>query len=711
LSGNTLGITAAEPIGIALENNPKLQRCLWSDLFTGRLKSEIAPALRHLSSGIIASGARLVELDLSDNAFGPNGVVGVVDLIASPACSTLQILRMNNQGLGHEGCRHLTEALQKGRKSSGGRGLLLKVFCAGRNRLENYGAQLLSDVFCDMGSLEEVALYQNGIGIHGIEGVDALVRMMKHNPNLRVLNLSDNSLTQKGGKAIAKALSSLENLEELHLSDCILRPSGVTAIARALEDPDTLPNIRVLNLTGNEITRSTGISLILSLGSKSRLEFLDLNANEFGKSGIRAIIRTLASVGLLHVLPVNQADTSSEPVGDVDGEQGTSRFASAFDEDQGSGDEEEEDAEPEDEEDQEHDEDAYGDGDADDYDEYEDEEEEPSYEDADADDKEASFITVEERPIVKPNFSFRALEAAIGDACSPTMKGEVTPSAKPGPFGRGLFSALGPSPVDSTDAASMRSKLWPTSSSGTASGLFSMPTTGMVFGKGQHLFSPPVPSVQQASSNKPEQQATNGDVLTPCILNTQSPVVVPLDKLRSTTKTIEPEEVVRLSLHLCRLNVDTTSTSTPNGAQRLAVDLLASVLTPDVENSDAAKQQTMGSNMPHTSRSSRAANCLLVHLGAIKAEKHSEDYEQVRQLDANAWEHRRVAYLSALRRLVEHYGDQLSTSASACNSIRFLLAQQSEERRTTAKNPNKSDLLSDDLVALLEKELSRIQIA
>lgn len=117
----------------------------------------------------MASGACLVELDLSDNAFGPNGVVGVVDLIASPACATLQasififshldfslqILRMNNQGLGHEGCRHLVEALKKGRKASGGQGLRLKVFSAGRNRLENYGANLLSQVFSDMGSLEE----------------------------------------------------------------------------------------------------------------------------------------------------------------------------------------------------------------------------------------------------------------------------------------------------------------------------------------------------------------------------------------------------------------------------------------------------------------------------------------------------------------------------------------------------------------------------
>ncbi|KAA3670001.1 Ran GTPase-activating protein 1, partial [Paragonimus westermani] len=192
-----------------------------------RLKTEIAPALRHLSTGIMASGSQLVELDLSDNAFGPNGVVGIVELLSSPSCFTLKvlpvllqnnspsckILRMNNQGLGHEGCRYLTQALQKGRQASNKRGLTLKVFSGGRNRLENVGAQMLSEVFADMGSLEELSLYQNGIGIHGIEGIHALVKILKRNPSLRLLNLSDNNLTPKGGEAIAKSLQSLGDLE------------------------------------------------------------------------------------------------------------------------------------------------------------------------------------------------------------------------------------------------------------------------------------------------------------------------------------------------------------------------------------------------------------------------------------------------------------------------------------------------------------------
>lgn len=91
LSANTVGANGAKAIGDELAFHKNLKRCLFSDMFTGRLVDEIAPALRHVSKGIMISGARLVEIDLSDNAFGPRGVVGVTELLSSPACFTLKV--------------------------------------------------------------------------------------------------------------------------------------------------------------------------------------------------------------------------------------------------------------------------------------------------------------------------------------------------------------------------------------------------------------------------------------------------------------------------------------------------------------------------------------------------------------------------------------------------------------------------------------------
>ena len=58
---------------------------------------------KHLSAAMIGAGTQLVELDLSDNAFGPNGVEGIVDLLKSKTCYTLKELRLNNNGLGTTG--------------------------------------------------------------------------------------------------------------------------------------------------------------------------------------------------------------------------------------------------------------------------------------------------------------------------------------------------------------------------------------------------------------------------------------------------------------------------------------------------------------------------------------------------------------------------------------------------------------------------------
>lgn len=138
------------------------------------------------------AGAGLVVLDLSDNAFGPNGIVGLVALLKSSSCYTLQELRLNNNGLGITGgkvglklrmatfqhlyqfvmCSEiddtitliqfqwnisaillllqvlaecLTECHQNSVKA--GKPLKLKVFVSGRNRLENPGATALAAVF------------------------------------------------------------------------------------------------------------------------------------------------------------------------------------------------------------------------------------------------------------------------------------------------------------------------------------------------------------------------------------------------------------------------------------------------------------------------------------------------------------------------------------------------------------------------------------
>lgn len=85
--------------------------------------------------------------------------------------------------------------------------LQLKVFIAGRNRLENEGAKALAQVFQKVKTLETVAMPQNGI-YH--QGISALSEAFKVNENMKCLNLNDNTITSRGAEALADALICMQ---------------------------------------------------------------------------------------------------------------------------------------------------------------------------------------------------------------------------------------------------------------------------------------------------------------------------------------------------------------------------------------------------------------------------------------------------------------------------------------------------------------------
>ncbi|XP_061519919.1 ran GTPase-activating protein 1b isoform X2 [Phycodurus eques] len=292
LEGNTLGVDAARAIAKALESKQQLQRCYWSDLFTGRLRSEIPMALKSLGSGLMTAGARLTVLDLSDNAFGPDGVKGIDQLLRSAACHTLRELRLNNCGMGIGGGKILAEVLTECQRRSLAEGtpLTLRVFVAGRNRLENEGASALAKAFQLMGSLEEVHMPQNGIN-HA--GVTALASAMQHNKDLRVLNLNDNTFTKRGTLAMAQALGHLRNIQVINFGDCLVRCEGAIAMAAVLREG--LPVLKELNLSFGEITEAAALVVAQALVDKSHMEKVDLNGNCLGEEGCEALREAMAA--------------------------------------------------------------------------------------------------------------------------------------------------------------------------------------------------------------------------------------------------------------------------------------------------------------------------------------------------------------------------------------------------------------------------------
>lgn len=121
------------------------------------------------------SGAKLVEINMSDNAFGPIGLEALMEFFQAGCCHSLRELRLHNNGLGPQGAQKLAHSLEQ------------KVFVCGRNRLEYEGCKAVSNTLKLIGTLEEIQMPQNGIRPNAIEFIaDACAS----NPNLEGSNRS-----------------------------------------------------------------------------------------------------------------------------------------------------------------------------------------------------------------------------------------------------------------------------------------------------------------------------------------------------------------------------------------------------------------------------------------------------------------------------------------------------------------------------------------
>lgn len=144
LGGNSYGFEACEWLSQQFGGDtPNLHAIDFSNIFVSRLRAELPKSLNVMATALVGKG--LVEVDLSDNAFGPDGIKAFECLLRED--KALRILKVTNCGLGPEGGEMIAEAL------SANEGLQLTTFHAGRDRLENKGITALAAVFAKMKSL------------------------------------------------------------------------------------------------------------------------------------------------------------------------------------------------------------------------------------------------------------------------------------------------------------------------------------------------------------------------------------------------------------------------------------------------------------------------------------------------------------------------------------------------------------------------------
>lgn len=247
----------------------------FADVFTGRLISEIPQALTAICNSLI-NLTSLVELDLSDNAFGGRSADPIVPFLTKNR--TFQILKLNNNGLGPAGGTIIANALLESArlsKADGKQSNLRTVIC-GRNRLQDDSAPLFAEAFAAHGNLLEVRMPQNGIRM---DGIVALARGLAKNSKLEYLDLQDNCAKGSGTRAIARALASWPELKTLNLAECLLGAKAGIALTLALSNGSN-PKLQSLNLQLGELDhRSLSILAKAVHDHGSEITMLDINTN------------------------------------------------------------------------------------------------------------------------------------------------------------------------------------------------------------------------------------------------------------------------------------------------------------------------------------------------------------------------------------------------------------------------------------------------
>uniref|UniRef100_A0A672M8J8 Si:dkey-23k10.2 n=1 Tax=Sinocyclocheilus grahami TaxID=75366 RepID=A0A672M8J8_SINGR len=209
LSGNKITNSGLKSLSAELQNPLcKLEKlCMRLCDITGEGCASLALVLS-------SNPSQLRELNLSGNKLGDLGMKVLADGLENPHCK-LEILRLRDCGISHEGCAALASA----RRS---------------NPSHLRELDLSGNTFGDTGlrSLEYCSITNEGCAV--------LASALKSNPShLRELDLYMKNLQEEGCAALASTLrSNPSHLRELDLSQNKLGSSGVKKLSVALEKPD-----------------------------------------------------------------------------------------------------------------------------------------------------------------------------------------------------------------------------------------------------------------------------------------------------------------------------------------------------------------------------------------------------------------------------------------------------------------------------------------
>ena len=114
----------------------------------------------------------------------------------------------------------------------------------------------------------------------GSDGGAALANALASATCLKKLDLSDNPLTEDAAEPLSQSLLQHPLLQEVKLSECALDADGGEAIMKTLSE--SAPDLEVLELGANDLSEQASEWLEDSLENMRNLRTLKLHENELG---------------------------------------------------------------------------------------------------------------------------------------------------------------------------------------------------------------------------------------------------------------------------------------------------------------------------------------------------------------------------------------------------------------------------------------------
>ena len=279
LSDNSLPEGVGIKLASAIKSNNSLEK-LW--LHSNNLQSSIVVIMQALSKL-----STLQLLDLQNNHLTTQIGDWLKHVITNnPA---MKVLCLDNNNIGTGGLQ-ITEALQSIK--------FLKMLGLSNNSLPKEIAPKLAATIKSNHYLESLTLSSNKLQSSAI----VILKSLSSITTLKVLNMDNNQIGEKGGEALVSVIKNNNGVKELRFSNNNLQRS-IIQMSQALLSVSTLES---LDLSNNNLPREIGSELAAAIQSNNSLKQLSLHSNNL-QSSINVILQALSKLSTLELLDLHNS--------------------------------------------------------------------------------------------------------------------------------------------------------------------------------------------------------------------------------------------------------------------------------------------------------------------------------------------------------------------------------------------------------------------